>query len=164
MDLKQRAFITDDVTSVFLHLSNVLLYMWVLKSVPTFINTSNQCILFQKLWKLCLSMENHLFLFFCSKTKFFIMASFISITVFIQIYVWIFLRLLWSLKADNIKMDWWQVARSKKTNEMLSAQIRVDDKFSNKHMFYTITGCFWYHLYSIELLDIKKFHCLTTFH
>ena len=28
------------------------------------------------------------------------------------------------------------------TNEMLSAQIRVDDKFSNKHMFYTITGCF----------------------
>ena len=111
---------------------------------------------FQKLWKLCLSMENHLFLFFCSKTKFFIMASFISITVFIQIYVWIFLRLLWSLKADNIKMDWWQVARSKKTNEMLSAQIRVDDKFSNKHMFYTITGCFWYHLYSIDLSDIKS--------
>ena len=126
------------------YLSNVFLCMRVLKSIPTFINTSNQCILFQKLWKLCLSMENNLFLFFCSKTKFFIMASFISITVFIQIYVWIFLRLLWSLKADNIKMDWWQVARSKKTNEMLSAQIRVDDKFSNKHMFYTITGCFSY--------------------
>ena len=28
------------------------------------------------------------------------------------------------------------------TNEMLSEEIRVDDKFSNKHMFYSITGCF----------------------